>query len=184
MALEVANFISELVPTNPVGATEKVNVLDDHIQLIKDVLQKQFPNITAAAINATIVEFNKLVGITGTLAQLESAQLYTSQQNFTIATLADGPNIAWDLVTQQVAQVTLAGNRTLDNPTNIVAGGTYLLFVIQDGTGSRTLTFASNYSFGDEGAPTLSLVAGKIDLISFAANPDANKMFGAVKLGY
>lgn len=48
MGLEAATFISQLVPSNPVGATDPKSQGDDHIRLIKSVLQATFPNITGA----------------------------------------------------------------------------------------------------------------------------------------
>ena len=44
MGLEVATYISSLVPTNPVGATDKRSQGDDHIRLIKSALQATFPD--------------------------------------------------------------------------------------------------------------------------------------------
>ena len=107
MPEESANFIVELVLTNPDGTVDKVPILDNQIRLLKSVLQQQFPNFLAAAVNATVLELNKLVGVAGTLAELENAQLWTKQQNFTIATLTDGANIPWDLATEQVLQARL-----------------------------------------------------------------------------
>ncbi|KKN64459.1 hypothetical protein LCGC14_0491470 [marine sediment metagenome] len=64
MGLESASYISQLVATNPVGGVDDYATADDHLRLIKAVLQGQFPNFTAAAMNATVVELNKLVGVT------------------------------------------------------------------------------------------------------------------------
>lgn len=66
MGLEVANFISELIITNPVGPSDFVDKGDDHLRLLKEVLQGTFPNANAA-INPTPTEFNLLVGLTGTV---------------------------------------------------------------------------------------------------------------------
>ena len=43
MALESASFISGLVDTNPTG-TDAISQGDDHLRLIKSVLQGTFPN--------------------------------------------------------------------------------------------------------------------------------------------
>jgi len=48
MALEVGTYISDLVITNPVGATDTKAQGDDHIRLIKAALKATFPNITGA----------------------------------------------------------------------------------------------------------------------------------------
>ncbi len=66
MGLEVANFISELIATNPIGPSDLVDKGDDHIRLVKEVLQGTFPNANAA-INPTPAQFNLLVGLTGTI---------------------------------------------------------------------------------------------------------------------
>jgi len=112
-----------------------------------------------------------------------TAREYTKTQNFDMTTLSDGANISWDLSANQVAVVTLAGNRTLDNPTNLVAGATYLLIVKQDGTGSRTLnTSASKYKWPGGTEPTLSTGANAVDLFSFVS--DGTNMYGVSQLNF
>lgn len=63
MGLETATYISQLVPTNPVGATDAAATLDEHIQLLKTVLQAQFPNLGAAAVTGTAALLNS-IGVT------------------------------------------------------------------------------------------------------------------------
>lgn len=84
-----------------------------------------------------------------------------------ILTLSDGANISWNHHTQPNAQVTLAGNRTLDNPTNALDGTMHTLLVIQDATGSRTLAYGSNYRWPINTAPVLTTTANAKDLLSF-----------------
>ena len=62
--------------------------------------------------------------------------------------------------------VTLGGNRTLDNPTNLVAGFTYTFRIVQDATGSRTLAYGTAYKFPGGTAPTLTTTANAIDYLS------------------
>jgi len=83
------------------------------------------------------------------------------------ATLTDASTISWNAQTQQVCKVTLAGNRTLDAPSNPINGQFISLLVIQDGTGSRTLTFNAVYEFTEDTAPTLTTTANKGDLFVF-----------------
>ena len=84
-----------------------------------------------------------------------------------IQALTDGTNIAVDLNTGQNFTVTLAGNRTLDNPTNCVAGQVGSIFVVQDGTGSRTLAYGTSWDFIGGEAPVLSTAAAAIDRIDY-----------------
>jgi microcystin-dependent protein len=48
MGLEAATFVADLVTTNPVGATDAKSQGDDHLRLIKSVLQSTFPNFAGA----------------------------------------------------------------------------------------------------------------------------------------
>lgn len=59
MGLETATYIDDLVPANPDGSTDYVSSIDDHINLIKDVLQNTFPNI-AGAMTVTHTQLNTL----------------------------------------------------------------------------------------------------------------------------
>lgn len=77
--------------------------------------------------------------------------------------LTDGPNISVDFNAGQNFTVTLAGNRTLDNPTNCVAGQVGSIFIVQDGSGNRTLLYGTSYDFAGGSAPTLSTDANAID---------------------
>jgi hypothetical protein len=87
------------------------------------------------------------------------------------AALTDGSTVSWDVTASPVAKVTLAGNRTLDLPSNPLGSGQYAsLLVIQDGTGSRTLTWNAAYEFKDDTAPTLTTTASKGDLFTFRYN--------------
>lgn len=66
--------------------------------------------------------------------------------------------------------VTLGGNRTMGAPSNPADGQKITFEVIQDGTGSRTLTWtggAGGYAFGSGTAPTLSTAAGATDQAAF-----------------
>lgn len=100
----------------------------------------------------------------------------TFNANVGSQTLTDGASISWNAALGQVATVTLGGNRTLANATNLKVG-TYILHIIQDGTGSRTLSFASQYKWPAGVAPTLTTTIGARDLISFVS--DGTLMYGS-----
>ena len=86
------------------------------------------------------------------------------------ATLTDGSTVSWNALTETVAKVTLGGNRTLGSASSGVTGQFISLLVIQDGTGSRTLTWNAAYEFKDDTAPTLTTTASKGDLFVFRYN--------------
>jgi hypothetical protein len=95
---------------------------------------------------------------------------FSDSAYFPTGTLTDGSTVNWDVQANQVAQVTLAGNRTFAAPTNMVDGGFYALIIIQDGTGSRTATFNSVFKFTGGTAPTLTTTASARDILVFQSN--------------
>lgn len=87
--------------------------------------------------------------------------------------LLDGTTITANAEMGNTFRVTLAGNRTLANPTNLTNGQRLFFRVKQDGTGSRTLAYGSKFKFPG-GAPTLTTTAGATDILEcqYDANDD------------
>ena len=94
----------------------------------------------------------------------------SAKLNYSEATLTDGSSIDWNAATQDVAKVTLAGNRTLGAASNGTTGQFISLLIIQDGTGSRTLTWNAAYEFASDTAPTLTTTANLGDVFVFRYN--------------
>ena len=94
----------------------------------------------------------------------------SAKLNYSETTLTDGSSITWDASTQDVAKVTLAGNRTLGAASNGTTGQFISLLIIQDGTGSRTLTLNAAYEFASDTAPTLTTTANLGDVFVFRYN--------------
>jgi hypothetical protein len=85
-----------------------------------------------------------------------------------VTTLTDGANISIDMDDSNNYKVTLDGNRTLDNPTNMTAGQSGTITVIQDDTtGSRTLSYGSYYEFPGGTVPTLSTAVDSQDILAY-----------------
>ena len=98
-------------------------------------------------------------------ANLATAQAWTKAQTGTPVTLTDGANIAVDASAGNNYRVTLEGNRTLDNPTNLTDGWTFNIMVKQDAVASRTLAYGNKYAWAG-GAPTLTTTASARDQIT------------------
>ncbi len=101
-----------------------------------------------------------------------------NQIHFGESTLTDGANISWDLDSNPAAKVTLTANRTLDNPTNMNDGATYILRVIQDAGGTNTLAYGAAYLWPSGTAPILSTGGNAIDLLTFYS--DGTNMYGNI----
>jgi len=84
-----------------------------------------------------------------------------------IGTLTDGATITPDFATNCNFTVTLEGNRTLENPSNLTAGQSGSIFIVQDGTGSRTLSWGSYWDFAGGTAPTLTTTASAVDRVDY-----------------
>ena len=109
-------------------------------------------------VSAVAVGTNALLGKD---IRIEKAAVADIQQ------LTDGTNISVDFNAGQNFTVTLGGNRTLDNPTNCVAGQVGSIFVVQDGTGSRTLAYGTSWDFPAGEAPVLTTDADGIDRLDY-----------------
>lgn len=88
--------------------------------------------------------------------------------------LTDGATINWDASVSDHFRVTLGGNRTLANPTwgdSAKNGKRFLFEIIQDGTGSRTLTWGNKFIFNTTfPSPTLTTTVSKRDFVEFVYN--------------
>lgn len=113
------------------------------------------------AIGTNVQAFNAATAFTNV------AQSWTAAQRGTISTLTDGATITPNFNTANNYTVTLAGNRTLANPTNVTAGQSGSIFIAQDGTGSRTLAYGANWDFAGGAAPVLSTAAGSVDRLDY-----------------
>ena len=94
----------------------------------------------------------------------------SAKLNYTESTLTNQATVTWDASTQDVCKLTLGGNRTLAAPTNNTTGQFISILVIQDGTGSRTLTWNAVFEFATDTAPTLTTTASLGDVFVFRYN--------------
>ena len=114
---------------------------------------------TTAASKVFTADANGLTKVSGAVLNTED-------------TLSDGSTVTWDVIASPVAKLTMAGNRTISAPSGSTpAAGQFIsLLLIQDGTGSRTITWNAIYEFAADTAPTLTTTANKGDLFVFRYN--------------
>lgn len=115
------------------------------------------------------------------VAILSAQQEYTAAHNFKATTLTDAATIVWDVASNQVASVTLGGNRTLANPTNVKEGGTYILVVTQ-GQAGYTLSYGNMFKWPNGVAPVIGATPGCRNVLTFVY--DKTNMLGAGSVNY
>ena len=153
---------SKKVTGTQMSALIKADLLDDTTANFTGTLQNGGSNVVVDTDIGSTVQAHD-----ADTAKTDVTQSYTKAQRGTIETLTDGVTITPDFATANNYTVTLAGNRTLANPTNLTAGQSGSIFVVQDGTGSRTLAYGSYWDFAGGTAPTLSTAAASVDRIDY-----------------
>lgn len=89
---------------------------------------------------------------------------------------ASSSSVTVDVTNKDVFRLTLQSNVTTMTLTGGADGQRVVLEVIQDGTGSRTITWPSNVRFGtDITSITLTTTASKTDRIGLIYNSTASK---------
>jgi len=91
--------------------------------------------------------------------------------------------ITFDMSATNQHKLTLTGNCTLA-VSNVQVGQRFTLFLKQDGTGSRTVTWFSGITWqGSATPPTLTTTLNKVDIISFICYA-ANSYYGTSALNF
>jgi hypothetical protein len=100
----------------------------------------------------------------------------TDRSNALNQTLTDQATITWDTSLGRVATVTIGASRTMAAPTNLKVG-TYILSVIQGGSGSYTITWNGVFKWPAGVAPSLTTTVGARDLFTFYS--DGTNLYGS-----
>lgn len=101
-------------------------------------------------------------------AKTDVAQTFTAAQRGSVTALTDAATIAVDFADSNFFSVTLDGNRTLANPSNMVAGQSGAIFITQDAvTGGRTLAYDTYWEFAGGTVPTLSSATNAVDVLVY-----------------
>ncbi|NBS70355.1 hypothetical protein EBT31_15795 [bacterium] len=98
---------------------------------------------------------------------IDAAQTWTRGQRAEVTLLTDAASITINLDDSNNFAVTLAGNRVLNNPSNITPGQSGSIFIAQDATGSRLLSYESAWDFAGGAVPSLSTAANAVDRLDY-----------------
>ena len=89
-----------------------------------------------------------------------------------------------DFSTYQNFVLTLTGNVTLANPTTEAVGQSGFIVIIQDGTGSRTVSLGTDYETAGAGGLTLSTTASTTDIVPYVVAASGRILLGAPQLAF
>jgi len=113
-----------------------------------------------------------IVGI-ATCDGLTSSGIITAEAGAVaeIGTLTDASTVTPDFATHCNFTLTftsgVGNSRTVANPSNLVAGQSGSIFLVQDTTGSRTVTWGSYWDWAGGTAPTLSTAGSSVDRVDY-----------------
>ena len=107
-------------------------------------------------------------------AATSSANTWTAGQRGEITALTSATTITIDMADSNNFSCTLAHNATFANPSNLTAGQSGSIFLTQDGSGSRTASWGTDWDFAGGTAPTLTTTASAVDRIDYVVLDSSN----------
>lgn len=136
-----------------------------------------FNNADAGA--SVAVDYN---GTGSGLDAADIARIHSKLQGEKVITFSATPSLDFDDEWANV--ITLTGNATVDVAKFPPAGAVCTVRVIQDATGSRTVTWdPTDFDGGSEGFPTLTTIASRFDLLTFLSTGSKLHLLGSA-LGF
>ena len=130
------------------------------------------------AIGADAVGISELnVGLvaSGNGVFTHNTHTFRNAQRARIETVSVGAaNVTLDFANAQMFSITLGTNSNLNRPSNLTEGQSGTIFVVQDGTGSRTLSYSSVFDFVGGTAPTLTTTASAVDRIDYVVRSSSS----------
>jgi len=80
--------------------------------------------------------------------------------------------------------LTFTGNVTLANPSTESIGQSGIIMIVQDGTGSRTLSLGTDYETAGAAGLTISTAANSVDIVPYFVQSAGNILLGAPQLAF
>ena len=173
--------MSDYTPATEFTTKDSLAANDPDKKVVGSELDAEFDAIATAI--ATKMDSGDLGLANGpaqlnSLAKLDADVIWDSEVILSISASA----IDIDCSGSNVFVVTLSENITVNEPTNAVNGQTFRLVAIQDGTGSRTITWPASIRWPSGTAPTLTTTAAKADIFEFT-RVNANAVWLARTIG-
>jgi len=125
--------------------------------------------------NAALTDLTSKVSKAGDIV---SGTLVVDSQSYGVVSNTVGSGvILLDFSANNNFDVTLQGDSTLAPSVSPSGGQSGAIYIRQDGTGSRLLSYSGGWSFSNGSAPTLTLTASGTDLLAYYA-PSSSTIIG------
>ena len=136
----------------------------------------QAGTLTATTFTGASTDATKLPLAGGTLTGSVKGSTDTDTTNTGSVTL--------NFSTNQNFVLTLTGNVTLANPTTEVVGQSGFITLIQDGTGSRTVSLGTDYETAAGAGLTLTATASATDIVPYVVVAAGRILLGTPQLAF
>ena len=90
-----------------------------------------------------------------------------------------GSTFTLDFDDSNIQTITLTGNTTINNPSNVKDGAVYTVIIKQGGTTGTINSWGSNFKFESGTAPTLTTNAYAVDIMTFISD-DTGILYGLI----
>jgi hypothetical protein len=112
------------------------------------------------------------------------ANIFERNQSVQPLDLTDGGTISTDASLSNIFRVTLGGNRTLANPTNLTDGMVLNWIIKQDSTGGRTLAYDTKFKWPSGTAPVVAAGSNAVSFISACYDGQSDTLLANSSLGH
>lgn len=112
-------------------------------------------------------------------ATLSAAQTFTAGQRGEVTTVTYSATPTINFADSNNFVITLTGNATF-SASNMTAGQSGHITIIQDGTGGRTGAWSGDYEFIGGTAPTLSTAASAVDVLPYYIRASGSIVVGTI----
>jgi len=118
-----------------------------------------------SAVNNIVLDISGKVGVGTTVA--DASFYIAGNAAGKVVAIGTASTITIDMSTANNFELTLDGNYTIGNPTNIVKGQSGFIALTQDGTGSRTVGWGTYWDWPAATPATLSTAANSVDIVAY-----------------
>jgi len=161
----LASGNAALVDSSVALASGNAALVDSSVALASGNAALVDSSVALASGNAALTDLSGKVSKAGDIV---SGTLVVDSQSYGVvsSTISSGV-ILLDFSENNNFDVTLEGNSTLAPSVSPSGGQSGAVYIRQDGTGSRTLSYSGGFSFSNGSAPTLTTTASGVDLLAY-----------------